>query len=300
MEHVFDIPEQKKIRLIINTDAKNEADDQFAFVHALLTPRFKVKSIMAAHFGTRRTDESMEESYQEIKKVVSLMGMEGEVNISRGAARALKDEETSEVSEGAQLIIDEAMSDDPTPLYLIFLGPLTDMASAYLMEPKIAEKVNVIWIGGEAYPTGGWEFNLSNDVHAANVVFKSDIPLWQVPKTVYCTMRVSIAELEYKVRPCQEIGNYLVQQLVDFNNKFADYPEWPFGEMWSLGDSPAIGLLLDYHEYDFDWRPAPLFTEDMYYVHQQNNRPIRVYNKVDVRFILEDFFSKLALHYPPK
>ena len=40
MKHKFDIP-TLKIRLIINTDA-NEADDQFAIVHALLTPRFIV------------------------------------------------------------------------------------------------------------------------------------------------------------------------------------------------------------------------------------------------------------------
>lgn len=63
MEYHFDVPEQKKIRLIINTDAKkNEADDQFAIVHGLLTPMFKIKSIMAAHFGNRRTEYSMEES----------------------------------------------------------------------------------------------------------------------------------------------------------------------------------------------------------------------------------------------
>ena len=53
MKHKFDIPDTKKIRLIINTDAKNEADDQFAIVHALLTPRFIVKGIIAAHFGTK-------------------------------------------------------------------------------------------------------------------------------------------------------------------------------------------------------------------------------------------------------
>ena len=37
IKHPFDIPESKKVRLIINTDAKNEADDQYAIVHALLT-----------------------------------------------------------------------------------------------------------------------------------------------------------------------------------------------------------------------------------------------------------------------
>jgi len=79
-------------------------------------------------------------------------------------------------------------------------------------------------------------------------VFQSKIELWQVPQNVYATLRVSIAELAYKVKPCGEIGNYLYQQLVDFNDWAAtaipDIP-WPKGETWSLRDSPAISLLLD-------------------------------------------------------
>jgi inosine-uridine nucleoside N-ribohydrolase len=74
------------------------------------------------------------------------------------------------------------MKDDPRPLYVLFLGPLTDLASAYLQEPRIANRLTAIWIGGGAYPSGSIEFNLSNDIHAANVVFSSPIPLWQVPR----------------------------------------------------------------------------------------------------------------------
>ncbi|WP_205672087.1 hypothetical protein [Ammoniphilus sp. YIM 78166] len=55
MKLAFDVPEQKKIRLIVNTDAKNEADDQFAIVHALLTPQFLIKGLVAAHF-TRQNE----------------------------------------------------------------------------------------------------------------------------------------------------------------------------------------------------------------------------------------------------
>ena len=39
----FTCPEQKRIRLIIDTDAKNEADDQFAIVHHLLSEKMIVK-----------------------------------------------------------------------------------------------------------------------------------------------------------------------------------------------------------------------------------------------------------------
>ena len=51
---VFDVayPPEVKQRVIVNTDAKNEADDQFAIVHAILTPSFDLHGIIPAHFGT--------------------------------------------------------------------------------------------------------------------------------------------------------------------------------------------------------------------------------------------------------
>jgi inosine-uridine nucleoside N-ribohydrolase len=296
-KYAFDVPDAKKIRLIIDTDARNEADDQFAIVHALLTPKFCIKGIIAAHFGTRRTQLSMQESYEEVLKVLALMDRQNSVDVYRGAARALVDELTPQMSDGANVILREAMSDDPRPLYAIFLGPLTDMAAAYLANPQIAGRVKVIWIGGREWPAGGEEFNLSNDIPAANVVFQSALELWQVPRDVYCTMRVSLAELQDKVEPCGKIGEYLFRQMVDFNNLLGDNPGWPLGESWALGDSPAIGLLLDSHEYGYEWLPAPRVTQAMHYVHGQNNRPIRVYKRIDARFILEDFFSKLRLNF---
>jgi len=302
MKLAYDVPEWRKIRLIINSDAKNEADDQYAIVHALLTPRFSIRGIIGAQFehtaklsGRQNT---MQASVEEIGKILALMDMQGEVPVLRGAAEGLKDEQTPQTSEGAELIIREAMSDEPSPLYAVFMGPLTDMASALLMRPEIANRLTVIWIGGEAYPDGGWEYNLFNDIHAANVVFASQVQLWQVPRNVYSTMRVSIAELIHKVRPYGAIGRYLVDQLIEFNNAVT-YPEWPKGEMWSLGDSPCISLLLDDHEIHYTYKPAPRITPDMYYVHDGKNRAIRVYHYVDPRFTLEDMFAKLALHYPP-
>jgi purine nucleosidase len=297
VNHPFHVPHSKKIRLIINTDAKNEADDQFAIVHALLTPQFIVKGIIAAHFGTRRTLMSMQESYDEVVKVLQLMNAEQEVPVFKGAEHALPDEHTMVLSEGAELIVQEAQSDDPRPLYVIFLGPLTDLAAAYMRDPSIASKLTAIWIGGGAYPTGEPEFNLSNDIHSANVVFQSSIPLWQVPRNVYSLIRVSIAELAVRVKPYGVVGDYLYQQLVDFNMAYGDNKGWPKGEMWCLGDSPAVSLLLDEHEFGYEMKPAPRIVEDMSYVHWQQERMIRVYHYIDSRFTLEDMYAKLVLHY---
>jgi inosine-uridine nucleoside N-ribohydrolase len=301
MQSLFEVPESKKIRLIINTDAKNEADDQFAIVHALLTKKFIIRGIIAAHFERKHgegKEQSMDKSHAEIRKILGLMKMEKEVPAFKGARRPMVDEKTPEMSEGAEFIIREALSDDPRPLYAGFMGTLTDLAAAYLREPRIAERLNVIWIGGGEWPVGGWEFNLNGDVDAANVVFRSRLNLWQIPMNVYRMMRVTLSELACKVRPCGEIGKYLFQQMVDYNNEYADssaYPGFPMGESWVLGDSPVIGALIVDHHHEYDVKPAPLFARDLTYIHGQNNRAIRVFKGIDARMTLEDMYCKLAM-----
>src|SRR5207253_6745752 len=65
MDPLF-IPERtKKARVILNTDAKNEADDQYAIVHAILTPSFDLTGIIPAHFGPHRSATSQQDSQEE-------------------------------------------------------------------------------------------------------------------------------------------------------------------------------------------------------------------------------------------
>lgn len=292
----FPVPMEKQVRVITDTDAKNEADDQFAIAQALLSPKFDNVGFIGAHFGEAHTHTSMEESYRELECIFDKMHLDKTGMIYHGAPRAIPDANTPADSEGARLIIREAMRDDPRPLYVTFLGPLTDLASAYLLEPRIAGRLKAIWIGGGQYPTGGPEFNLGNDVEAARVIFNSNIELWQVPKNVYEMMPVSLAELEYRVRPCGEIGKYLFDQLVEHSQ--TDIPRksaFRTGESWVLGDSPAVGLILYEHRFDFEYISAPQITTDMHYVFPNRNRPIRVYKHVDSRLILEDLYCKLAL-----
>ena len=74
----FTVPENKRFRVIVNTDCKNEADDQFALAHHLMTPKFDVRGIIAAHFEAKADEgkgESMQKSYDEILKVLELMDL---------------------------------------------------------------------------------------------------------------------------------------------------------------------------------------------------------------------------------
>src|SRR5262249_15954474 len=88
----FGFPPEKRARVIGNTDAKNEADDQYAIVHAILTPSFELHGIIPAHFGTGKSATSLQDSHDEVIRLLRLMGLEGKVPVADGAPRALPDE----------------------------------------------------------------------------------------------------------------------------------------------------------------------------------------------------------------
>ena len=292
MPYRFTVQEKKRLRVIIDTDAACEADDQFAIVHALLTPRFEVKGIIAEQFSKNINEHSVDRSYDEIQKLLRLMHI-SDMQVLHGAYLPLKSEDDIPRSEGADFIIEEALREDDKPLFVLCQGAITNVAVALNKCPEIAHRMTVIWIGGGFYPDGGWEFNLLNDYHAANVVFKSAVPLWQVPMDCYTTMRVGYAELQYKVMPCGEIGKYLFEQMVNLGLKM----DWVAGEGWSLGDSPAVGIAL-YHDCGhYEHRPAPIVNEKGNYIGTADEHIIRVYRDLDTRYILEDFFAKLAINY---
>lgn len=285
-------------RVIIDSDVKNEADDQFAVVHALLSPTLDVRGVIPAHFGTHRTTQSLAESRAELDLLLRLLALDHDVPTADGAPHALPDEQTPVDSAGARLIIEEARRTDAGPLFIAFLGPLTDMASALLLAPDIAETdTTVIWIGGPPYgdivSVGSWpEFNLKNDIASANVVFDSGIRLWQVPANVYRQVVVGYAELEARVEPHGELGAYLAQQVVDFNTTYNRVAI----ESRSLGDSPAIALMLDPFCAAMRRQPGVRFAPDGRYEPADPSREILVVESVDVRFLLEDMFAKIAWH----
>ena len=70
-----------------------------------------------------------------------------------------------------------------------------------MMEPAIARKACYCLEWRGSYPHGGKEFNLMNDIAAANILFSSSAEVWQIPADVYCKPKVGLAELQYKVAP---------------------------------------------------------------------------------------------------
>jgi len=303
----FRVPANKQVRYIVHTDCMNEADDQYTLAHILMTPKLRVTGIVAGHFDKTNTrgipaGKTTQASYDEIIHIMNLMHQDGDYAVWMGATTYLKDDHTPIDSDGARFIIHEAMKMDPLPLYIGMQGSLTDLASAILMEPKICSRMTAIWIGGGDYPNGGQEFNLMQDVHAANVVFHSDMPLWQIPISTYKQFSVSLAELQYKVKPHGKIGSYLFKNLITLNEKAGSRDGiWPHGEIWGLGDEGVIAALMEETEKRDSYKmlPAPsIDPKTLQYLPGKPDRYIRVYHTMNARMDLEDFFCKLAIQFP--
>ena len=287
----FDIPDYKKIRIILDTDAACEADDPFAIVHALLSPKLLVQGIVAEHFNE---EGSMQRSYEEIMTI--LHAMEMEVPVLKGPPAKMAEDEVP--SEAAEFIRNEALREDTHPLYVLCQGAITNVALALKLYPEIKDKMRVIWIGthGEAPRKAPFrEFNAGNDLEAANLVLTSGVDLWLVPSLVYGTIHIGIAEIERRIKPCGAIGEHLYQQLIDYN--MGPFAGWTQGESWSLGDSPAIALAINPACGKFKEIPAPVVAEDTSSEVDESRPIIRVYTEIDARYILEDMIAKLELHY---
>ena len=202
------------------------------------------------------------------------------------------------------------MRDDvDTPLYVCAGAGLTEIASAWLLEPRIAERLTLVWIGGPAHadlavpPPAAMpiEYNLLIDVLAASVVFgDSSLPIWQVPRAAYRQPLASFAELQLRMAGQGPLGDRLFAALDGVRTTAGANGE--LGETYALGDSPLVLLTALQSAFEPDpsssryaVRETPGIGDDGQYRPSPGARPMRVYTHLDNRLMLEDLYAKLAL-----
>ncbi|MGY0063990.1 nucleoside hydrolase [Streptomyces sp. LZ34] len=302
-------PAGPRSRTIISNDFGADPDGLFALVHHVLSPSTEVRQVIGAHAllptdPFDKAEHQAQHAYENAVKVLRLMGRK-DVKACAGSNDKLKDAKTPIVTAGAEAIVAEAMrTDTKLPLYITAGGTLTDVASAYLMEPKIADKATLVWIGGASYPDGGKEYNFSTDPIAAQVLFNdSTIPIWQIPSDVYGMCMVSDFELQRYVAPAGAIGRWLWEYQLAFYERMSKTLN--FGEVYQLGDSPLVLLTALTSPWEatatytspYTTRYAPTLNADGTYTARSSGRKIRVYTGVDTRLMFGDFFAKLELLY---
>ena len=351
-------PPAGRIRCVIDTDTRNEIDDQFALAWALLSQdKLDIAGIYAAPYSfSRRWDKlraaarlnedptnlseadaallaehraqlerlkkigvdvhdrdaidpqgvtmvepghGMELSYEEILLVADKMGIDCADKVSRGSDRYLASYDEPVDSPAATHLIETARAASAeSPLYVLAIGAVTNVASALLLAPEISERIVVVWTAG--YPTTVTNitqpsFNMEQDMLSSQLLFDSGVPLVYLPGFhVGAQLGLSLPEMEAWVKGRGAIGDYLYWL-------YTHNPHFPlngltdhFARSWIIWDLINFAWLLEP-----DWVPSRLIdapylsTDTRWYRQAAPRHVIREALDINRDAIYRDFFRKL-------
>ncbi|MEW6600321.1 MAG: nucleoside hydrolase [Nitrospirota bacterium] len=268
------------VKIIIDTDAKNEIDDQYAITYAVLSKELDVLGFTASHYAKNR---SMEKSYDEIIHVLKLLGKEKRYPVFRGAETALRDKKTPADSPAAMFMIEEAQKITEGPLWIVSIGAITNLASAYLIHPGIKDRVKLIWLAGKRWPRGGFTFNDKNDILAAQIIFGSDIDFTLVPVCRPASKLKIYCRDKARIKGKGAIGDYLWRLFIMRR----------FGFPKPVYDVAAVAAVKSRDLYTAETAPRPAFLDNGKYDHSMTVGEIKVVTGINVEKIRADFFALL-------
>jgi len=303
---------RQRLRGIVDNDFSGDPDDLYQLAHHLLSPSIELTTVVGSHL--RPNDpldagpDTATNAVAVLKDLFARMGLTSTELIVQGSNQALADTQTPQPAPAVDAILAEARREDPRPLYFLAGGGLTDLASALLTDPAVAERMTLVWIGGNEHPELAApppdqmpiEYNLLIDVKAAQYVFNhSGITIWQVPRDVYRQCLVSEAELRARVATAGPLGRYLYDETAAVIAE-ASRPDRPAGETYALGDSPLVLLSALQAQFGADpsssryvVKPTPSINDKGSYTERPDARPMRIYTWVDTRLMFEDLYAKL-------
>lgn len=285
-----------KIDAVLDTDAYNEIDDQFAISYMLLSKdKINTKAIYAAPFhNTRSTGpkDGMEKSYEEILRLLDFLGED--VKVFKGSEAYLPNESVPVISPAASDLAERAKEYSPeNPLYVVAIGAITNVASAILINPDVAENIVVVWLGGHAHHYHDTkEFNMYQDIAAARVVMCSGVPFIQLPcMGVVSEFRISKPELEYWLKGKNPLADYLADAAIKEADSYA------FGTPWTrvIWDVTAVGWLVNDVGYLMSSRliPTPMPTYDYRYSSNPNGHLMNYVYSINRDCLMKDLFDKI-------
>ncbi len=283
--------------IVIDTDTYNEIDDQFAIVYALQSKeRFNIKAVYACpfykpeyNFKSDSPEDGMIKSYNEAKDLLEIMNVETENFLFKGSTKFCN--ETLETSESVTHLINLAMNNytSENRLYVVGIGALTNLGNAIRIEPKIVDRITLVWLGGPTHASNrASEFNLHQDIFAVKTVFESNIPIIQIPCFgVTSHLLTSIHELKATL----DLSIPIVKRLVD---TYEGYVDNHFGYNKEIWDIAPIGFLIDPSETTKSYIVRrPTITYDETYSYRYDTPFMMVVDRIERNKIFADLFTKL-------
>ena len=295
------------VQMVLDTDTYNEVDDQFALAYSLLSPEaMTVEAVYAAPFTNSRSSNpaaGMEQSYQEIHRVLDVLGAgvgpkyadrdRGRF-VFRGSKRYIGATGKPVESPAAEDLIRRALAPREQPLFVVAVGAPTNVASALRIEPRMRDKVVVVWLGAQPYSMrSAREYNCYQDVPASQTLFDSGVALMNIPaRNVAEHLRTTLPELERFLKGRSKIGDYLYETVAGYARDRSPREGYPWSKV--IWDISAPALLINSKWVETEIVPSPVLTDELTYRHDASRHPVRVANGLSRDAIFDDLFRKFA------
>ena len=266
-----------RCRVILDNDWAGDPDGLVALTHHLLSPANRIEAVTSSflHPGFE-SPAGAERGARLAEELLDLVGPAQRPPVIAGSEAAIG----PTTGAAAEAIVAAALRDDPLPLVLVCAGPLTNVAEALRLEPAIASRMTLVWVGGTAEDRG-FEYNRDTDPAAADLVLATaDLPVVSFPLEAYERCAYSVAELEHDLGGSGRIGRWLWERFVGLR-----VPEgFPIGATWALGDSPPLLVT------------ALTEASSTFVVEPGGPGERRRCTAVDFRLLVGDLLARLRLH----
>jgi len=252
-----------------------------------------LEALHAAPFQNSRSagpEDGMAKSYEEILRVLARLNRPPGDFVFRGSTAYLASAEDPQQSDAARDLVARAMRPNGEPLYVVAIGAITNVASAILIEPRIIERIVIVWLSGHAlhWPDTR-EFNLAQDLHASRLIFDCGVPLVHVPCCGVTThLHTTMPEIERHVDGKGAIGDYLAQI---FREHSGDHFAWS-KVLW---DMAAVAWIINDQWVPTNIVHSPIVTDQVTWSFDQRRHLIRSASFVHRDPIFRDFFAKLEV-----
>jgi len=281
-------------QVVLDTDQKNEQDDQYYLGYALFS-ELDILGVNSVHHGGGQEPVN----YKEILHIIDLARQSGlpahrKPLVFRGANERLAVPDSGNWfdtvpvgSDASEAIRAAARGASPkNPVWIVPVGPGTNVASAILQARaeglELKDRIRVMWLGGSNREVIN-EFNGNNDPWSMYVVARSGVETWIMPAPVGARVRID-KRTEGRYYADHVLGQYL-KKITPANNK-------PLFDPSCL--SAIISLRLD-----LGWiketEPVVVAGRQQGYRWSRTDRPtpVRVIRQIDQQAMKEDIFGTL-------
>lgn len=300
-------PKNTKIKVLFDTDANNELDDQHALAYLLFNG--DVFDVAGVTVNTTRNGGDIHEQYLEAERVMRLCNQFGKIPLLKGANGSFEEirpnlnNATFDGSDAVNFIVEQARAAGKEKLILLPVGKLTNIALALEKDPSIADKVRIVWLGSN-YPKPG-EYNQDNDIPSMNYILSLNVPFEMV------TVRYGEPSGTDAVRATPEEinqrmpgkGPQITEPVTgrhggEFYN-FGDYSVNLFEHIDLHGNPPsralfdmaAVAIVKNPEWAQVKEIPAPVYIDRTWVEQPDNSRKIIIWEYFDRDAIMEDFYS---------